>query len=408
VWWDAATYAALAIGGAAILVSDGGIQNRTVVVVAVGVIAVAYLLLGSRAARSRSQPVARAYLGVAVAGTAAAAAQGGLATFLLFVTFTHIWVLLERRWEAIAVATVQAAAATIAITLGEGDGEGLSGRVFASVAPEMTLALIFTVALGLWVARTMLQSQTNAVLLAELRAAQAQLAVTQHAAGVATERERIAREIHDTLAQGFMSVVTQAQVASSALDRGDADDVRERLVVMEATARDNLAEARALVAASAPAPLQGGSLADALRRLAARWAAETGLRAVVEADGVGPLAPGDEVVLLRAAQEALTNVRRHAGASAVRVSLAGGGSGPVRLEVADDAVGIPAGTPEGYGLRGMRDRVVSVGGALALMGRAGTVVAVSLPARGATAAGSGSGAGSGAGSGDRAGNRETR
>src|SRR5690606_19116211 len=87
----------------------------------------------------------------------------------------------------------------------------------------------------------------------ELRATQAELARTSHDAGVLAERERVAQEIHDTLAQGFTSVVMLAQAASADLDRGAVDDARERLGLVESTARDNLAEARALAAARAPA-----------------------------------------------------------------------------------------------------------------------------------------------------------
>lgn len=384
VWWDVATYAALAIGGAAIVVSGDDVRSRTLVVASVVVIAVAYALLGARAARDRDPWTGRWYLAITIVGTTVASAQGGFATFLLFVAFSHIWMLGDRVAESVAFSAVLAAAATVAITLSA--GRGLSAPVLAEIAPQMALALLFSIALGLWVGRTMWQSETNARLLAELRVAQAELAATQHAAGVTAERERLAGEIHDTLAQGFMSVVTQAQVASVALDHGDTDAVRERLATIEATARDNLAEARGLVAAFAPVPLQGGSLADALRRLAERWSAETGLAAVVEADDVGTLLAGDEVVLLRAAQEALTNVRRHAGASAVWVSLDGGGSAPVRLEVVDDGTGIATGSPAGFGLRGMRDRVVAVGGTLAVGGGddGGTVLSVELPARSAS------------------------
>ncbi len=381
VWWDVATYAALAIGGAAIVVSGEEVRSRAVVATSVVVIGAAYALLGARAARTRRPWPARAYLAVAIAGTAVASAQGGFATFLLFVAFAHIWMLLERVAESVVFSAVLAAAATVGITLSA--GHGLSARVLADVAPQMALGLLFSVALGLWVGRTMRQSETNARLVAELRAAQAELAATQHAAGVTAERERLAAEIHDTLAQGFMSVVTQAQVASAALDRGDTDTVRERLATIETTARDNLAEARGLVAAFAPLPLQGASIADALHRLAERWSAETGLATTVEVDDVGTLPAGDEVVLLRAAQEALTNVRRHADASAVWVSIDGGGPDPVRLEVVDDGTGISPETPAGFGLRGMRDRVLAVGGTLDVRAgdAGGTVVRVELPAR---------------------------
>ncbi|QAY70063.1 sensor histidine kinase [Xylanimonas protaetiae] len=380
VWWDVAFYVSLGLVALSLVFDGSWGRALTVQLVCVAAIAVAYALLGARAARRRDPAARWAYLAVLVVGLTVATAQGELASLLLFVAFAHAWMLSERRREGVAVVVVLTVGTFLAIW----GSQGWTAPTLTDLAPQFLVTLAFAVGLGLWVARTMRQSAEYAALVDTLRAAQAELAATQHAAGVAAERERLAREIHDTLAQGFMSVVTQAQVASVALDRGADDVVRERLATMETTARDNLAEARALVAAFAPVPLQGASLVDALRRLAERWAAETGLRAVVEAGDVGPLAAGDEVVLLRAAQEALTNVRRHAGASAVWLTLDGGGAERVRLEVVDDGAGIPPGAPEGYGLRGMRDRVVAVGGTLAVTsgGDGGTVLTVLLPARG--------------------------
>src|SRR5699024_269426 len=103
------------------------------------------------------------------------------------------------------------------------------------------------------------------------------LAEAHHASGVLAERERLAGEIHDTLAQGFTSIVMVAQTAQAELRRGRDDAAAERLASIEATARDNLEEARALVAAFAPAALSQGTLVDALERITERFAAETGV-----------------------------------------------------------------------------------------------------------------------------------
>jgi signal transduction histidine kinase len=205
---------------------------------------------------------------------------------------------------------------------------------------------------------------------------------------VLAERERVAQEIHDTLAQGFTSVVMLAQAASADLARGAPDAARERLVLVESTARDNLAEARALVAATSPAPLQGSTLGEALKRLAARFGEETGARVELTDTHAPGLSSAEEVVLLRSAQEALTNVRRHAGARTVRVALRQDRDGTV-LEVSDDGRGLSgeAGASEGYGLRGMRERAAAEGGTLEVgpgPDGSGTRVAVRLPAAGAS------------------------
>ena len=121
----------------------------------------------------------------------------------------------------------------------------------------MLVTLVFAIGLGLWFHVAMRRAEEHARLLDKLQATQTQLARTNHEAGVLAERERLAREIHDTLAQGFTSVVMQAQAATAALDVGDDGAVRERLHVVEDTARDNLAEARALVAAFAPVGAAG-------------------------------------------------------------------------------------------------------------------------------------------------------
>ncbi|QAY64943.1 sensor histidine kinase [Xylanimonas allomyrinae] len=382
LWWDVAAYAVLALTVLSLLLAGSRGRALAVQLVCVAVIALAYALVGARAARTRDRARALAYLAVVVVATTGAVTQGDVAVSLLFMAFAHAWMLTDSLRDGIVVVT----ALVVGTTLGIWGSAGWEDAALAQAAPQMGVTFVFVVALGLWVAFTMRQSEENARLVDRLRAAQAELAATQHAAGVVAERERLAREIHDTLAQGFTSVVMQAQAAGAALDRGDDGSVRERLATMETTARDNLAEARGLVAAFAPVPLQGATLTDALRRLAGRWAAETGARATVSADDVGALEPAEEVVLLRAAQEALANVRRHAGAASVRVTLRGGGGRPVELDVIDDGRGIDDDVAEGFGLRGMRERVTAGGGSLDVGPRedGGTAVHVRLPARSAS------------------------
>uniref|UniRef100_UPI003562047B sensor histidine kinase n=1 Tax=Actinotalea sp. TaxID=1872145 RepID=UPI003562047B len=302
-------------------------------------------------------------------------------TILLFIAYSQIWFFsLSRRGGVIA-----STALTIGVFGALAAAPGVDPSELPSVLAQAALALAFAVLLGLWITQVAEQSELRAVLIDRLEAAQAELAASHHAAGVTAERERLAQEIHDTLAQGFTSVIMLAQAARADLDRADTARAVERLALVEHTARENLAEARALVAAFAPVGLAESGLPQALARLASRFTQETGVAVEVEVDeSCTSMGREREVILLRSAQEALTNVRRHAAAEHVRLSLARSSDGQVRLEVVDDGNGIDAASAEGFGLRGMRERVASGGGRLAVTGgpSGGTRVLVTLPEQG--------------------------
>lgn len=378
-WWDAAFYVVMALNLMLLLRSGLDERARWLASAVVGAIVVAYTTLGRRAARTREQGRALAYLAVLLTGTVAMIVMTDAGTFLLFVAFTQTWMLTERRAVGVVLCVLLTVASTLALAWQDG---GVDRARLVGSAPTMGVTLVFSLGLGLWVAHTLRQSERYAHLLDDLHATQAELARSHHAAGVSAERERLAREIHDTLAQGFTSVVMLAQSARADLARGDDDATAravDRLAVIESTARDNLAEARSLVAAFAPAPLQAGGLGEALVRTTRRFTAETGIP--VEDDVAAlHLDRESEVVLLRAAQEALANVRKHAGARRVRLALAVA-DGRVTLRVTDDGVGIPADVAEGFGLRGMRERVAAGGGdvRVARPASGGTELLVWLP-----------------------------
>ncbi len=222
----------------------------------------------------------------------------------------------------------------------------------------------------------------HTALIEELSSTRHELAAAHHEAGMLAERHRLAGEIHDTLAQGFTSIVTLVQAAETGLDPA-AIEVRRHLDMALATARDNLAEARALVGALTPVRLKDSNLGDALHRVAEAIGAETGIRARAEIAGaVRPLPTAAEVVLLRICQEALANVRKHAAARTVRVDLCYA-DGMVSLQVSDDGCGfVAAGATGGYGLRGMRERVTQVHGRLEVTSTpgAGTRLRAEVPA----------------------------
>jgi signal transduction histidine kinase len=232
----------------------------------------------------------------------------------------------------------------------------------------------------------------------QLETTRSELGAAHHAQGVMAERERMAREIHDTLAQGFTSVIMLAQTARAEMEAqtGPAAEidgeppVTARLDAIELVARENLDEARALVAAFSPVALEGATLADAVRRLTERFGAETGVAVDIEVSapsgGLATLSRDQEVVLLRATQEALTNVRRHAQARSVTVRLTAAGTGAL-VEVEDDGVGFGPEKPAGFGLTGMRDRARDAGGELDIAsapGR-GTRISVRVPVTAAIA-----------------------
>ncbi len=238
------------------------------------------------------------------------------------------------------------------------------------------LSAAFSLAIGLWITRIAEWGAERQRLLAELTAAQAGLAAASREAGAADERARLARDVHDTIAQSLTSIVMLAERA-----RHDGSTAAVELI--EDAARDALREARTLVTVASPAASASDSLGDALRRLGDRFARETGMAVSVAASDA-PLPRGLQVVLLRCAQEGLANVRKHSGAASASVTFEVGES--AELVIRDDGRGLGGVTIEddrGFGLAGMRDRVALVGGTLivrdAAAGQAGAELTVRVP-----------------------------
>ncbi|MCH8627343.1 sensor histidine kinase [Arsenicicoccus piscis] len=218
---------------------------------------------------------------------------------------------------------------------------------------------------------------------AESELLHAELASAQRESGILAERTRLSRDIHDTLAQGFSSILLLARAGAVA----DADRRAELLAQIEATASDNLVEARRVVGALAPQQLEGSGLASALRRILDAQADETGVATELRVEGdLASLPTVVEVALLRAAQGALANVREHSAARHVVVTLTESDDS-VRLDVVDDGRGFDAAAwaraapsaPElgGYGLRSSRARLRELGGGLEIESQAGSGTALS-------------------------------
>jgi signal transduction histidine kinase len=198
-------------------------------------------------------------------------------------------------------------------------------------------------------------------------------------AGILQERQRLAREIHDTLAQGLTGIVAQLEAAAQARASG-ADDTGY-LDAAAQLARDNLKEARRSVRAIGPGELEAARLPDALKQVTNTWTERTSVPVAFATTGdARSLHPEVEVALLRAAQEALNNVAKHADATRVGLTLSYM-EDLVTLDVRDDGVGFEA-TRRGFGLTGMHQRVHGVGGELAVESAPGegTAISASVPA----------------------------
>ena len=234
------------------------------------------------------------------------------------------------------------------------------------------------------------ESHERKRLIEKLEATRSELATAERQAGVSSERQRLAREIHDTLAQGFTSIVMHLEAAESSLPP-EATVTHHHLNQARQTARDSLGEARRLVWALRPESLTQASLSEALERVTKRWSEASGIAAHTTVTGTPhALRPEIEVTLLRIAQEALANVLKHAQAKQVMLTLSYMND-EVTLDVLDNGIGFDpdaiasqcAGkTDQGFGLKGMHERVEELGGTLLIESApgGGTTLAVSVPA----------------------------
>lgn len=290
---------------------------------------------------------------------------------MLFVAIAQIYAAVERLRYAVAIVVGLFAAFGLALTL-----RGAGPEVFAGLG----FSAAFSAVIGAWIGGIIRQSEERATLIAELRETREELAAVERERGALAERERLSRDIHDTVAQGFTSIVMLLEATEPLIGQDDVA-VRRHLELARRTARENLGEARSLVAALSPSDLSDASLVDAVRRIADRCTEEAGLATTVTVSGAPRrLASTAEVVLLRAVQESLANVRKHAAAARVELTLDYGAEATV-LRVRDDGQGFEPAGAAGFGLNGMRARVEEAGGTLCVDSRprGGTTVEVRVP-----------------------------
>jgi signal transduction histidine kinase len=232
-------------------------------------------------------------------------------------------------------------------------------------------------------------AETNAKLEAAMNenaGLHAQLLNQAREAGVLDERQRLAGEIHDVLAQGLTGIVTQLEAADAAAAR--PADWRRHLTAARQLARDSLTEARRSVQALRPQPLAEAALPEAIGEVVDGWAGITGVAAELITTGTPlPLLPEIEATLLRTAQEALANVGKHANAGRVALTLSYM-EDLVTLDVRDDGAGFDPAAPlaeeydGGFGLAAMRERLLRIAGTLVVESEpgGGTALSACVPA----------------------------
>lgn len=335
------------------------------------VLVVAYIGYGHRG--YDSPRATAAFLPLVVVAALVLPAVVPSTAFVQCIVFPLLWVQTERVRTAVVLSVAVGVASGIGLQLSSGPDALVSTLLIEGIS------VIGACAMGVWISSVAGLSEERRQLVEELRATQQSLADANRTAGIASERERLAREIHDTVAQNLAGIVMLTERARGDLANDRSDALEERLTVLEESARAALEESRTLVAAGA-AGMTRDSLAGALHRLAERHTRETGTLVTVDASDCA-LDRDAQVVLLRVAQEALSNVRAHAGSASVQVRLIPE-AGQTVLRITDDGTGFDPEQPTaGHGLRGLRDRLALAGGTCTItsaLGR-GTVVEATLP-----------------------------
>ena len=297
------------------------------------------------------------------------------AAYLVFPLFFLYLHLLGRRWGPVAVVISTAVAIW---GLGMYNGWSLGGIVGPLIGAGVALLI------GLGYQALSREAVQREQLMRTLIATQGQLAATEHESGVLAERARLAREIHDTVAQGLSSI----QMLLHAAERADPNRAGvEHIQLARETAASNLADARRFIQELTPPDLDDRGLGGALRRLAAdQWKAQ-GLNVTVNVSDQRALPMHLQTALLRIAQGAIANVIQHAHTTTATITL--DADGPLlRFSIADDGSGFDhehsaddtAGRSDSFGLVATRERAEQLGGRLLVSSAPGqgTTVTVEL------------------------------
>ena len=337
-----------------------------------------YLLGIALARRSRDRRLAVGWLLILTLGCIGLAIGSDGFVWLAFPLFLLYPQLLPLRFALPGVAVLTLGTIVrVSVAQGSATGAMVVGPVIGA-----TVAVVITL-----VYRDLAeQMRQRTALIEELTATRDELASSQHRAGVLTERERVARELHDTVTQGLASIVLVLRsVRETGEFSGAEERVRDQVDTAISSAEEVLDQTRRMVQALTPAELSGSSLPEAIEKVVT----ESGLPAHLHLHGDAvPVSTPIAVAVLRATQEALSNIRRHADAGRVDVSLTFLAES-ISLDVIDDGRGFdpvqPYGssTGTGLGLEGIRARTLELDGTVEIdsaPGR-GTALNISVPTR---------------------------
>jgi signal transduction histidine kinase len=238
--------------------------------------------------------------------------------------------------------------------------------------------LIISTIIGAFISSIIIQSTDRQRLIDDLTQSRANLMKVEREAGRLTERQRLARDIHDTLAQHFTSIIMHL----SAAKHGSPEAVQSEVQQAEDAAREGLGEIRRIVRDMQPEQIEKASLVEAVEELAARWSAENRVLVKMKVTGTPrALTSSAETALLRISQEAMHNINKHAQAKNVNITFSFMEDIFV-MDIADDGLGFdPSKTSNGFGLKTMRDRIEELSGILTIESErgGGTAIAASLP-----------------------------
>ena len=238
--------------------------------------------------------------------------------------------------------------------------------------------LTISTIMGAFISSIIKQSTDRQRLIDDLTRSRANLMKVEREAGRLTERQRLARDIHDTLAQHFTSIIMHL----SAAKYSNPESVQSEVQQAEESAREGLAEIRRIVWDMQPEQIEKASLVEAVEELAARWSAENSVLVKMKVTGTPrSLTSSVETALLRISQEAMHNINKHAQAKNVNITFSFMEDIFV-MDIADDGLGFdPSNIKNGFGMKTMRGRAEELNGTLTIESErgGGTAIAVSLP-----------------------------